>query len=211
MHTMPEGGPVLYVHGMGGSAAECRRFQPLLPGRAVVGLDYQTFTPWETGPEIRAAVEKLQREKGPVTLIANSIGAYFSMHAGIGGMIRKAFFISPVVDMERLIRGMMDRAGVTEEELKTKGELCTALGEKLSWNYLCYVRAHPIRWGADTEILYGKRDELIPYETVAAFAKSCGACLTVMETGGHWFHTEEELQFLDAWITGCADRSPDFG
>ncbi len=52
---------VLYVHGKGGSAAECERYRPLFPDCRVFGLDYQTFTPWETGAEIRAAAEKLKR------------------------------------------------------------------------------------------------------------------------------------------------------
>ncbi len=27
-----------------------------------------------------------------------------------------------------------------------------------------------------------------------------GATLTVMKGGEHWFHTEEEMNFLDEWI-----------
>ena len=48
---------VLYIHGKGGSAAESARFGPLFPGHDVIGLDYRTFTPWETGAEIRTAFE----------------------------------------------------------------------------------------------------------------------------------------------------------
>ena len=94
---------VLYIHGKGGSAAECEYYKPLFPNCEVIGLDYQTFTPWETGAEIRAAVEALKAEGKRVILIANSIGAYFSMNAGIDAMIEKAWFISPIVDMERLM------------------------------------------------------------------------------------------------------------
>ena len=28
------------------------------------------------------------------------------------------------------------------------------------------------------------------------------ATLTVMEGGEHWFHTEEQMDFLDRWIAG---------
>lgn len=31
-------------------------------------------------------------------------------------------------------------------------------------------------------------------------AETCGASLTVMENGEHWFHTEEQMRFLDNWI-----------
>ena len=32
------------------------------------------------------------------------------------------------------------------------------------------------------------------------FAKKHNAMLTVMEGGEHWFHTEEQMRFLDEWI-----------
>ena len=90
---------VLYIHGKGGSAAECEHYRRLFSDCEVFGLDYQTFTPWETGAEIRTAVEKLAARYDHVILIANSFGAFFSMYAGIGTMIQKAYFISPIVDM----------------------------------------------------------------------------------------------------------------
>lgn len=194
---------VLYIHGKGGSAAESEHYAPLFPGCEVIGLDCKSFTPWEAGKEIRDAVENLHCEGRSVTLVANSIGAYFSMHAGIDGLIRKAYFISPIVDMERLICDMMAGAKVTEAELEEKGVIPTPFGETLSWEYLRYVREHPLRWSAPTEILYGRGDGLTAYETVAAFAKEHGAGLTVMEKGEHWFHTGEQMAFLDVWILGC--------
>ncbi len=191
---------VLYIHGKGGSAAESAHYRPLFPGCAVAGLDYRTFTPWETGAEIRDAVQRLKERYESITLIANSIGAFFSMHAGIDTMIRRAYFISPVVDMERLILARMAREGVTEAELQAKGVIPSASGEALSWAYLSYVRANPVRWQTPTEILCGRQDDLIPFEAVASFAEAHGAKLTVMETGGHWFHTAEQMRFLDGWI-----------
>ena len=191
---------VLYIHGKGGCAGESEHYKPLFPECEVIGLDYQTFTPWETGKEIREAVTKLNDEYDSITLIANSRGAFFSMNAGINTMIRCAYFISPVVDMEQLILNMMSWAGVTEKELEEKGVIPTTFGEDLSLNYLCYVREHSVCWTVPTRILYGSRDNLTSYETIAAFAKTHGAELTVMEEGEHWFHTEGQMRFLDNWI-----------
>lgn len=191
---------ILYIHGQGGSAAESERYKPLFPGCAVVGLDHRTYTPWETGKEIREAVERLKNEYADITLIANSIGAYFAMHAGIDRLIRKAYFISPIVDMERLICDMMAWAGVTEAQLQAAGVIATGFGEDLSWDYLCWVREHPISWNVPTEILYGEKDDLTAIETIRRFAASHHAGLTVMEGGEHWFHTEEQMRFLDDWI-----------
>ena len=191
---------VLYVHGKGGNPRESEHYAPLFPGAEVLGLDYRTFTPWEAGREIREAAEGLAAGRRPIILIANSIGAYFSLHAGIDRLIHRAYFISPILDMEGLITGMMAQAGVTETELEAKGHIPTAFGEELSWPYLRWVREHPIRWEARTEILFGSQDALTARETAETFARRHRAGLTVMEGGEHWFHTEAQLAFLDAWI-----------
>ena len=194
------GNAIIYIHGKGGSASECEHYKPLFPEYDVFGLDYRTFTPWETGAEIRSAVKKLKTEYEKIILIANSIGAFFSMNADIDSLIEKAYFISPIVDMEKLITDMMAWANVTENELKEKGIIHTAFGEDLSWEYLCYVREHPVKWSVPTTILYGRSDALTSYETIIAFTEKRHASLTVMENGEHWFHTKEQMQFLDNWI-----------
>ena len=157
---------VLYLHGKGGSAEESGHYKPLFPGCEVLGLDYRGSVPWEAGPEIRAAAEKLKEGYDSITLVANSIGAWFAMHAGIGKLIDRAYFISPIVDMEKLIRDMLNWAGADEEKLRERGEIQTAFGETLSWDYLSYVRRHPVRWDVPTRILYGSRDKLTSRETM---------------------------------------------
>lgn len=76
----------------------------------------------------------------------------------------------------------------------------TADGETLSWEYLHYVRSHPIKWNVPTEILYGENDCLTSLETVTDFAKTHRLGLTVMKNGEHWFHTSEQMDFLDNWL-----------
>ena len=190
---------VLYLHGQGGSAAESGHYAALFPDHEMIGLDYQSVTPWQAGEEIRAAVTALKEEFESVILIANSIGAFFAMNAGIDAMLQRAYFISPIVDMERIIRDRMRRAEVSEEELRSKGVMRTDCGEELSWEYLSYVR-RPVVWTAPTAILCGSRDELTPLAAVIDFAKGHNAALTVMEGGEHWFHTEAQMRFLDEWI-----------
>ena len=193
---------VLYIHGKGGSAGEARHFDELFPDCKVIGLDYKYFTPWEVGKEIKEAVYRLKKEHEKIIVISNSIGAYFSMNADIERSVCHAFFISPVVNMEKLIEDMMRFSEVSEEELKEKGTVLTDFGEELSWEYLCYFRENPVKWSVKTDILYGEKDNVTSIETVTAFAKACNASLTVMQNGEHWFHTEEQMRFLDEWIVG---------
>lgn len=191
---------VIYIHGKGGTAEEAGHYIPLFPSCKVIGFDYSSQTPWGAAAEFPEFFAGQRRLCDRLTLIANSIGAFFSMSAPIGEMTDRAYFISPVVDMEKLIGNMLQWSGVTEDELEKKREIQTDLGETLSWDYLCYVRRHPIVWSVPTAVLYGGRDGLTSFETVSAFAGRCRAKLTVMPDGEHWFHTEEQLRFLDDWI-----------
>lgn len=191
---------VLYIHGQGGSTEETAHYVPLFPNCDVIGLDYHAQTPWEAREEFPRMFDTVCGPYQSVAVIANSIGAFFAMHALRDKPIDKAFFISPIVDMQKLIEDMMIWADVSEDELREKGEIETAFGQTLSWEYLTYVRAHPVNWPVPTRILYGSRDHLTSLATVSAFAEKINAPLAVMDGGEHWFHTEEQMQFLDTWI-----------
>ena len=191
---------MIYVHGKGGSAEEATHYESLFPDCEVIGFDYHAQTPWEAKEEFLQFFAEQRKRSENLVLVANSIGAFFSLSSLDETLIDKAYFISPVVDMEKLIVNMMLWADVSEQELAEKLEIPTDFGEILSWNYLCYVREHPISWHIPTRILYGDQDHLTSLETISAFAQKAGAELTVMPGGEHWFHTEEQMQFLDAWM-----------
>ena len=76
----------------------------------------------------------------------------------------------------------------------------TEFGEILSYEYLCWVRTHPVCWRIPTSILYGSEDNLQSLNTIKRFTSDSGADLTVFEKGEHWFHTKEQMEFLDKWI-----------
>ena len=191
---------MLYIHGKGGSAGEADRLRAICPGFDVLGVDYRGELPWEAAPQIAAAYDEVRRQYDRIILLANSIGAYFAMLALQGRAPDRALFVSPVLDMERLILDMMGRAGVSEQTLRERGEIPTDFGETLSWEYLSYVREHPIAWQAPTEILYAGGDHLVSRQSVERFAAEHGAGLTVLEDGEHWFHTKAQLAFLDNWV-----------
>lgn len=191
---------VIYIHGKGGCAEEANHYRPLFADSDVMGFDYKSQNPWDAKDEFSRFFDSHSKGYNSVILIANSIGAYFSMGALAEKQISKAMFISPVVNMEKLISHMMTWSNVTEEELRSRKETATELGETLSWEYLCYVRKHPIEWSIPTCILYGEKDNLTSIETVSDFADKIGATLTVMKDGEHWFHTDAQMEFLDNWI-----------
>ena len=193
---------VVYIHGKGGSADEALYYKKFFnDDYEVLGFDYKSELPWQAGEEFQNYFDSLIPNYNEILLIANSIGAYFSMLSLSEKPIKKALFVSPIVDMENIILHMMKRAKISEEELKLKKVINIQFGEPLSWEYLSFVRKNPIAWNIPTGILYGKKDDMTSLETITNFANKIHADLTVFDEGEHWFHTEEQMNFLDNWFS----------
>ena len=63
-----------------------------------------------------------------------------------------------------------------------------------------FIKARPELTGcktAGTRVMFSLRSGA----TAKSFAEKIHAALTVMPGGEHWFHTEEQMKFLDSWIT----------
>lgn len=191
---------ILYIHGKGGNYREAEQYEKNCSGFDLIGVDYNNYLPWIVQNQILTAYKNAQKRYDRIFVLANSIGAYFAMHTLQACEIEKALFISPVLDMEKLILDMMSWANVSEIDLHEKAEIPTKFGETLSWEYLCFVRENPIKWDVPTEILYAENDNLVSRKTVNEFVSNHNARLTVMENGEHWFHTDEQLAFLDVWM-----------
>ena len=134
-----------------------------------------------------------------VSLFGCSLGAYFSILALNDEVISQALFLSPVVDMKRIINNMMTWFSVSEEQLRQEQEIQTPV-KTLYWDYYRYVLEHPVSWNHPTAILYGREDQLCEYDYVRHFAGQSGAKLTVCEMGEHFFHTEEQLDCFRNWL-----------
>ena len=202
----------LFVHGQSGCKEEGAAFADIacpagyqvlaidLPGHGERRGETGRFNPWTAAPEVWAVFAHMKSRWDGISLRANSIGAHFSMLALSGEPLCKALFVSPIVDMERLITDMMQWAGVREEQLRACGEIATGFGQTLSWNYLDWEREHPVQsWDCPTAVLYAGQDNMTDRETVERFAALDAAALTVMENGEHWFHTPKQLAVLKAW------------
>ena len=202
----------LYVHGKCGykeEAADFARFACQkgaevlaadLPGHGERKGEGEELLPWTAVPELRGLMSYARERWKHVSLRANSIGAWLSMLAFRDCAPERSLFVSPVLDMEQLIRNMLGWAGVTEQELERRRRIPTNFGETLDWEYYQYARENRIDcWRSRTAILYAGRDDLTARATVDAFTARFGCELTVMERGEHWFHTPEQLEVLGAW------------
>lgn len=191
---------VIYIHGKNGSANEANYYKKFFTNAEIVGFDYKAENVWDFKQEFANFFADINKNFDEIILIANSIGAYFSMNALQNKKISQAIFISPIVDMEILIKNLMSLANVTEDELFAKKEIPTDFGENLSWKYLSYVRENKIFWDIPTQILYGDNDNFTDKKIIFDFAKKFGAKATVMTGGEHFVHTPEQMKFLDDWL-----------
>lgn len=202
----------LFIHGKSGNKEEAERFAEIvcakgwqvlsidLPEHGERGSEKEAFDPWHVVPELQSVMFCLKSRWGKIGLRANSIGAWFSMLTFGEETFEKCLFVSPVLDMERLICNMMRWASVSEETLQRRQKIKTDFGETLSWKYLTYVKEHPIlKWNSPTSILYAGKDNLTEHCVVDSFCTRFHSELSVMETGEHWFHTPEQLAFLNQW------------
>ena len=210
LYGEPSDRAYLFLHGQMGHkeegeafarAAVRRGYQVLsldLPGHGERRERREKLLPWTAAPEIRNVLNWAQDRWRSISLRANSIGAYFAMLTFAAP--DRALLVSPILDMERLILDMLGWAGVTEEQLRERGEIETSFSQTLSWEFLCWVREHtPYIWTCPIYILYGGRDNMTSRKTVQEYVCRHRAQLTVMEHGEHWFHTPEQMAALRAW------------
>ena len=202
----------LYIHGKQGFKEEAESFAEITvpKGWQVLSIDLpehgerkeekDRFNPWCVVPELKMILQYMKHYWTKIRLRANSIGAWFVMQSFCGLEFEKCLFVSPVLDMEKLIQNMMQWAAVSEERLEAESLIPTDFGETLSWNYYEYAKAHPItEWQCRTDILYAENDQMTSWNTVTDFAERFHSSLAIMKDGEHWFHTPEQLDVLNKW------------
>lgn len=201
----------LFVHGQGGNKEEAERFAALaVPmGWQILSVDLpehgeRTDTakllPWIVLPELQHVVWWMRKTWEQIAVHATSIGAWFCLLALERESIERYLLVSPLLDMENMIQNMMQWAHVTEKQLQQEQEIPTSFGQTLSWEYLCWVREHPVQVSChQIDILYGEQDEMIPRTVINDFVRKHACALTVVENAEHWFHTQEQLHAMDEW------------
>jgi pimeloyl-ACP methyl ester carboxylesterase len=203
----------IFVHGKMSRKEEAEGFAEIATrkGYQVLSFDLPEHGERKTGTyrcTVQNGVHDLQiiskfvtKKWENISLFGNSLGAYFSLVAYQELRFRNCLFLSPILDMEHLIRNMMKWSHVSEELLKEKQEIPTPMGETLSWSYYTYVREHPIRkWENQTHILYGSNDHVTERCIVDRFVTKFHCHLEVLQNGEHYFHTQEQLEVVDRWL-----------
>lgn len=156
---------------------------------------------WNCVRELKDVLAYAKSVADTIYVFGCSMGAYFSLLAYKDEKIKHALFLSPVTDMERIIRNIMHQLQVAEEELQ-KQKIIENPIETLYWDYYSFVKEHPVdRWNHPTSILYGEHDTMCEYKYVSAFAEKYHCDMEVEKGGEHWFHTPEELAYYRQWLS----------
>ncbi|AOY77852.1 hypothetical protein CLFO_28710 [Clostridium formicaceticum] len=117
--------------------------------------------------DLTAIVEYAKTISSNISVFACSMGCYFSLLAYRDVSLEQCLFLSPVLNMERIIDNMMRWFNISEERLKEEKEIKTPVGQTLYWDYYCYVKSHPIdTWDKSTTILYGSDDNICEFNKV---------------------------------------------
>ena len=161
--------------------------------------DDKAFTPMDASPEVRAFARLARSQSIEVSLLANSIGAYFSLCDTPAGTFKHAWLVSPLLDLEYYIRDMMAEYSVTDEQLEAQTVIHTRRGV-LDWPYLRFVEEHPAKLDTPSWMIRGDQDEVVPLDTLSRFVGAPGVELVQVEGGQHFLGRPPHLDTVVAWF-----------
>ena len=161
--------------------------------------DDKAFNPMEASPEVRTFARLARSQSTEVSLLANSIGAYFSLCDTPAGTFKHAWLVSPLLDLEYYIRDMMAEYSVTDEQLEAQTVIHTRRGV-LDWPYLRFVEEHPVKLDTPSWMIRGDQDEVVPLDTLSRFVGAPGVELVQVEGGQHFLGRPPHLDTVVAWF-----------
>nr|WP_326172013.1 alpha/beta hydrolase [uncultured Oscillibacter sp.] len=155
-----------------------------------------------TGTEdLRKMLDFARKRWARVSLFANSMGVWLSLRAFAREPLEHAWFLSPLVDMERMAGNLMTWFQISEERLRREGVVPTPAGVAVCWEDFRDAREHPVQhWDVPTDILYGGADTVCEPDTVQTFSRRFSCRLEIAEGMEHYFHTPEQMAVYRAWL-----------
>lgn len=124
----------LFVHGLCGNKEEAQRFAAVVNplGWQVLAVDLPEhngrqdgvrLVPWEAVPELQNVRNYMKERWQTLGVRAVSLGAWLALQSFAGESVEYCLLSSPLLDMEKMIHGMMAQTGVSEERLRAEGEI----------------------------------------------------------------------------------------
>lgn len=161
--------------------------------------DDKAFNAMIASSEVKAFAQLARSQSTDVSLLASSIGVYFSLCDTPVGAFERAWLVSPLIDLEDYIRDVMAEYSVTDEQLETATVIDTPRAV-LEWPYLRFVVEHPARLEIPSWTIRGDQDEVVPLETLNRFVSAPDFELVQIEGGRHFLGQPPHLDAVIKWF-----------
>ena len=136
-----------------------------------------------------------------VSILACSLGVYYSLLAYQDEVIDRCAFLSPVVDLIELTNDLLDNDKKSVQDVFDNQEIMLSNGVLVKSIDYHYILEHPItKWSHKTFILYGQKDSLIPYTSIQRFKQKFNCDCFISQESEHYFHTNEDMNQIEVWL-----------
>lgn len=190
---------LVYIHGLYGNKEETNFYTFYSNKYDVIGLDYKDGNPWEVKDQIIKEFTEISNKYKKIYVIANSIGAFYTYMYLSSFKIQLAFFISPLVNMKKVIEKLMRTNRISMKRLKEEKLITLEDGQTLSYDFYESL-SNKDTWTTKTHILYGEKDNIVDKDSIFEFAAHHNSSLTIMKNTKHYFHTPGQLKFIKKWM-----------
>ena len=190
---------LIYIHGLYGSSLEAELYAPSTNDIDIIGLDYDDGDPWIVKDQIIERFKDIASRYKGVYVLANSIGAFYCYRYLSSFDIKKAFFISPLVNMKQVIEKLMRKHHISLTRLEEEKIIQLDNGQSLSYDFYMSLNI-PDSWDVKTYILYGEKDKLVNQESLIHFLANHDATLKVIRNASHYFYTPGQNRCVKKWV-----------
>lgn len=173
-----------------------------LPGHGDNKEHKEENFPKDAVSDLVKVYEYANKKNSKISIFAVSIGAYLSMIAYDTIDIEQSLFLSPIVNLDYIIEKMMESFGISKKELKKKSKIELPINYNLYWEYYNYIKNNPISnfSNKDISILYGEKDDMTDWETIAEFSQKYNADIEISKDTEHFFHKENHIKNFRKWF-----------
>lgn len=174
-----------------------------LPEHGDRNSDSYTCTPQNCIRDLQSVYKFVKTQGSQISIFGCSLGAYFSLLAYHEYDVNQSIFLSPVVNMKKIINSLMRSFNISENQLKLEKQIALPIGQVLDWDYYTFVKNNPItfNWDVPTHILYGKNDTMCDEADIKEFTERYQLNLEIDEDGEHFYHTAEQLDVFNNWLS----------
>ncbi|WP_316669621.1 hypothetical protein [uncultured Propionibacterium sp.] len=103
------------------------------------------------------------------------------------------------MDLEKFILDAMAREGVSFEELE-RARVISTPSALLDFDYWCDVHENPVSWSADSYVIRGAADEVVPLGALDVLMSRARVELTSLPGRGHFLGAEGDVRLVVDWF-----------